>query len=100
MSYRQIQPYPFTMGEGDERSINVDYAKWGSPSAAVATLKDLATGQDISADRLTGACQINGTIVATPTIKGPVAGGQYRLKVVVTIAGNLISSYLLINGEL
>jgi hypothetical protein len=82
LNVREIIESPWEQGADESRSYTLDTGPWGgSPSSPVVKLYVAATGEDVTAGKLSGSATVSGDDVVTPAVSGLAAGGIYRLEI-------------------
>ena len=98
-SQREVKESPVDQGTVDGRVYSFEWELNGTPTSPVVTLFDLKAGADVTSTKLTGAASVSGTKVLTPKVSGLAAGSEYRLTCQVTIDGNALSAFCIIEAE-
>ena len=99
-SFRETKASPVVQGVDERVSYPLTTTPWGSsPSSVSCALKTLPGLVDVSAAKLSGSASATGDVITSPIVFGLTAGQQYRLEWKFTISGNVLESYMIINGE-
>lgn len=103
MQPRKILGPPLIQGVNEEIAYKVDFIRWcdlgNPPSAPVVKIYD-DTNTDVSGTKLVGVPSIDGFCVVTPAVVDLQDGMTYRMEVLATIDGNIMSAWTPIIGEL
>lgn len=94
MSVREFRESPWEQGADEERNYQLDTGPWGgAPSSPVVVVYDEGDGEDISDLVLSGVASVSGDTIATPFVRGLVAGRVYRLEIQFTVEGRVEEAY-------
>lgn len=99
---RRLIGSPFSRGLDETRPFRIDVSVWGAgtySSPAVAVYDE--SGQDVTADVLTGSASFNGSYLTTPDFvaDGMTAGRDYRMLVSWDVDGKTVSAYGYIQAQ-
>lgn len=96
---RFVNESPIYQGEDEEIAYNLTVTPWGSNPTNVSVAIYDKNRTDLSSTCLKGSVIVEGDIVTTPVVYNLTAGRQYRLEVLMTLEGNILEAYAVINGE-
>jgi hypothetical protein len=97
---REVIGSPFDQGEKEEIAYSIDFTPQGAdPVGPVFDLYDLASSTDVSATCLVGLASVVGSCAVSPIVKGLKSGVAYRLTCLVTVGGQKIAPYMIIQGH-
>lgn len=100
-SLRMVRESPVEQGTDEEIAYRFDFAAvgtTGTPTSPTVTLWDMTAGAN-APTKLSGSASIATTFVTTPAVISLTAGSQYKLQCLVTVDGNKVSSFVIINAE-
>jgi hypothetical protein len=102
MTYiREMPGSPYPIGIDEEVQFSINFANWGgdpsSPSTKLYDIHDEFT--DVSSTMLSGSASESGDIVTTPTIKLLEENVSYMMITQVTISGQKMSCYGILEAE-
>lgn len=98
-SLRMVRESPVEQGTDEQIAYGFDFAAIGTPTSPTVTLYDMTGAASVTSTKLSGSASIASTTVTTPAVISLTAGSQYKLQCLVTISGNLYSSFVIINAE-
>lgn len=98
-SDRMVQESPVHQGHEERIARSLNTTPWGpNPTDVEVKIYDM-TGVDLSATCLSGSPSVAGNVITTPFVVNLTAGKVYRLEVMFTTGGNVLSPFCYIIGE-
>lgn len=99
---RRLIGSPFQRGVGETRPYRVDVSTWGAGTYAspAVTVTD-ETGEDVTADVLTGSAAFSSSSLTTPDFVagGMTAGKSYKMVISWAVNGKTVSAFGLIEAQ-
>lgn len=100
---RKLIGSPFPRGVDETRPYRVDVSPWGAGTYASPDVVVIdTTGEDVTADVLSGSASFSGSYLTTPDFvaNGLTAGATYTMIISWTVSGKTVSTFGLIEAQL